>query len=212
MSQPTERASSNSPKAKASAAWAVALALFVVGSLAAGVVLWISSGAEAPVEQAPQASARDSGPEAPTLMDVRAVSLTAAVGSHREGQPTILRPAKNGEILDQGELLLLRYRVHSPAYITLLLENAHGVSRLWHKDDEPMPAGEHEVTYRGVIYALDPATLGEAGTLAVLASPVPFRNVKDLYSIEQLQDPQRRQEICPGCAADWMRFESRVSQ
>jgi len=136
------------------------------------------------------------GPQRPT------VALVPFVGA-RTPTPRVIRALASGKAVARGELLLLRIRLATPAWIYLLSQKqGESTELVW-----PMrvaarhASGEFELADAGAALAIDPEELGTGARLILIASPERI-DAGRLRIQRQLRTRSDVEEAFPGCGVD----------
>jgi len=130
------------------------------------------------------------------------VALVPFVGA-RTPTPHVIRALGSGKPLAPGELLLLRIRLHTPAWVYLLSQRQSEATELvWPMGVATRHAsGEFELAEAGAALAIDPEALGTGARLVVIASPERIDAAR-LRIQEQLRTRAEVEKVFPGCGVD----------
>ena len=136
------------------------------------------------------------GPQRPT------VALVPFVGA-RTPTPHVIRALASGKAVARGELLLLRIRLATPAWIYLLSQRqGESTELVWPMGVATRHAsGEFELAEAGAALAIDPEALGTGAWLIVIASPERIEPGR-LRTQESLRTRAEVEEAFPGCGVD----------
>jgi hypothetical protein len=136
------------------------------------------------------------GPGRPT------VALVPFVGA-RTPTPHVIRALGSGKALARGELLLLRIRLGTPAWIYLLSQRQGASTELvWPTRVATRHAsGEFELAEAGATLAIDPEELGSEARLILIASPERIDPGR-LRVQAQLRSRADVEDAFPGCGVD----------
>ena len=136
------------------------------------------------------------GPQRPT------VALVPFVGA-RTPTPHVIRALASGKAVVRGELLLLRIRLDTPAWIYLLSQKqGESTELVWPIGVAARHAsGEFELAEAGAALAIDPEALGTGARLIVIASRDRI-DVGRLRIQVQLRTRADVEEAFPGCGVD----------
>ncbi|MBN2497192.1 MAG: zf-HC2 domain-containing protein [Deltaproteobacteria bacterium] len=159
-----------------------------------------------PAPRSPESAPGYTGVKSAGAEIVESLDLIGLVGRIQDGRPTVVRPARDGEALVDGEVLLLRVRVSQPAWVSLFGETGRSLIPIY-AFDRQLEAGEHELAASGSALAIQPGQLGSRARLIGIACParVPSEAVQ---RAEQIVDPRLRAELLPGCAAATLRLRA----
>jgi hypothetical protein len=130
------------------------------------------------------------------------VALVPFVGA-RTPTPHVIRALASGKGVARGELLLLRIRMDTPAWIYLLSQKqGESTELVWPMGVATRHAsGEFELAEKGAALAIDPEALGTGARLIAIASPE--RIVAGRLRIQgQLRTRADIEEAFPGCGVD----------
>jgi hypothetical protein len=130
------------------------------------------------------------------------VALVPFVGA-RTPTPHVIRALASGKAVARGELLLLRIRLDTAAWIYLLSQKQGGSTELvWPMGVATRHAsGEFELAEAGAALAIDPEALGTGARLIVIASPERIEAGR-LRIQGQLRTRADVEEAFPGCGVD----------
>ena len=130
------------------------------------------------------------------------VALIPLVGE-RTPTPHVVRALAGGGRFAPGELLLLRIRLDSPAWVYLLSQKqGEPADLIWPlHGTEQHEAGEFELAESGSALAIDPATVGIGARLLLIASPEPIDG-RRLQVREPLRTRSELKKAFPGCGVD----------
>src|SRR5262249_3341542 len=130
------------------------------------------------------------------------VALVPFVGA-RTPTPHVIRALASGKAIVRGELLLLRIRLDTPAWIYLLSQRQGEATELvWPAGVATRHAsGEFELAEAGAALAIDPEALGTGARLIVIASPERIDSGR-LRVQSQLRTRAAVEEAFPRCGVD----------
>jgi hypothetical protein len=130
------------------------------------------------------------------------VVLVPFVGA-RTPTPHVIRALASGKPVARGELLLLRIRLDTPAWIYLLSQRlGESTELVWPMGVATRHAsGEFELAEAGAALAIDPEALGNGARLVVIASPERI-DAGRLRIQNQLRTRAEVEEAFPGCGVD----------
>jgi hypothetical protein len=130
------------------------------------------------------------------------VALVPFVGA-RTPTPHVIRALASGKPVARGELLLLRIRLDTPAWIYLLSQRqGESTELVWPMGVATRHAsGEFELAEAGAALAIDPEALGTGARLVVIASPERI-NAGRLRIQESLRTRAEAERAFPGCGVD----------
>jgi hypothetical protein len=136
------------------------------------------------------------GPRTPTA------ALVPFVGA-RTPTPHVIRALAPGKALARGELLLLRIRLDTPAWIYLLSQMQGASTELvWPTGFATRHAsGEFELAEAGAALAIDPGELGPEARLILIASPERI-DAGRLRVQAQLRSRADVEDAFPDCGVD----------
>ena len=121
----------------------------------------------------------------------------------RSPTPHVVRALAPGARLAPGELLLLRIRLDTPAWVYLLAQKDDEATELiWPLHPaERHGGGEFELAESGSALAIDPGALGIGGRVLLIASPGPMDRQR-LEIKEPLLTREQLERVFPGCGVD----------
>ncbi|MGC4118332.1 MAG: hypothetical protein QM765_28015 [Myxococcales bacterium] len=143
------------------------------------------------------------GPPTPILGAVKA-NVIGVVGGRFHGKPFMARRAAQREQLRPGEVLLVRFRLTSPAAVHLQIAGPKASLGVWpdgRADSEPqpalMPAGEHALVANRQVLSIQTMDYGSPVRVTLVASPQPFPAGFSFAS-----DARSIAAACPECTID----------
>ena len=117
----------------------------------------------------------------------------------RDPTPRISRALPANGALTEGEHLILRARISSPAFLFLLAQRPGSASEpLWPPTAELHPAGEFEIDEGDNPFALDPKLFGTGAQLALVACPEPL-TAQEQRTRVALSSVEAVKQVFPSC-------------
>jgi hypothetical protein len=120
----------------------------------------------------------------------------------RTPTPHVVRALAPGDRFKSGEMLLLRIRLDTPAWVYLLSQKeGEPTELLWVQPAVRREAGEFEVAEPDAALVVDPSALGTGGEVLLIASPSPIDR-RRLQIRERLLTREQLKKAFPGCEVD----------